>query len=117
MNYEIGDLGEKIAVKHLISLGFTHVLCNTRHAGVELDIVCMKDSVLHIVEVKSTLLKNSLEADLYNPLERIDSYKYKRLVRAALFLEQTKHIPVKIMAVSVKIDTLNKKASIEMYDL
>ena len=49
----IGQRGEEIAARFLLSEGFDLLHRNWRSGRYELDIVARKEGVLHIVEVKS----------------------------------------------------------------
>ena len=74
----IGQRGEEIAARFLLSEGFDLLHRNWRSGRYELDIVARKEGVLHIVEVKSR------KADgLTAPEEAMTRKKFKALFRAA----------------------------------
>lgn len=52
-NNEIGQKGEKLAVKHLVENGYTLLETNWRFKRAEIDIIAKKDEVLIFVEVKT----------------------------------------------------------------
>jgi putative endonuclease len=53
-NIDTGNRGEKLAVSHLLSNGYSILECNFRSKGGEVDIVARdKDSTIVFVEVKS----------------------------------------------------------------
>lgn len=72
---KIGKVGEDLAVVWLLANGFRIVDRNIVTWGGEIDIVAIKNQVLHIVEVKTT-------RSLINPLEHMDFKKLKTLQRA-----------------------------------
>ena len=74
----IGQRGEEIAARFLLSEGFDLLHRNWRSGRYELDIVARKEGVLHIVEVKSR------KADgLTAPEEAMTRKKFNALFRAA----------------------------------
>ena len=73
----IGQRGEEIAARFLLSEGFDLLHRNWRSGRYELDIVARKEGVLHIVEVKSR------KADgLTAPEEAMTRKKFNALFRA-----------------------------------
>lgn len=83
----VGDLGENIAVKHLVSKGFTVIETNYRKAWGELDIVAQNNNIVHFVEVKTHTFssKSDLEAKLtgdnYRPEELVHQFKMRQITR------------------------------------
>ena len=74
----IGQRGEEIAARFLLSEGFDLLHRNWRSGRYELDTVARKEGVLHIVEVKSR------KADgLTAPEEAMTRKKFNALFRAA----------------------------------
>ena len=74
----IGQRGEEIAARFLLSEGFDLLHRNWRSGRYELDIVARKEGVLHIVEVKSR------KADVLTaPEEAMTRKKFNALFRAA----------------------------------
>ncbi len=51
--HELGKLGEELAVKHLITNGYSILERNFRYRKAEIDIIARKEEILAIVEVKS----------------------------------------------------------------
>jgi putative endonuclease len=74
---DLGKLGEDLAVEYLIQQGYEIVETNWRHHKAEIDIICTKDSILAVVEVKS----RSSNA-VINPEEAITTKKIKLLTNA-----------------------------------
>lgn len=79
-NTEKGIAGEKIALEHLIKLGYKILEKNWRHQHLEIDIIACINNTLVVVEVK--LRAN----DFYgNPEEFVTKNKQKKLIKAADF--------------------------------
>ncbi len=74
---EIGDKGEKLALKYLESLNYEFVAKNYRFGRYEIDLICSKDKVIVFVEVKSGGNKFG------NPVLRITPKKMSNLISAA----------------------------------
>lgn len=74
---ELGAWGERVARDHLLGLGFTINDENARAAGVEIDLVAMKGSEIHFVEVKTR------STGFADPLDAVDRRKRARMVKAA----------------------------------
>jgi len=80
---EIGDLGEKIAKKYLENKGFEVIAQNYRKKWGEIDLIAVRKSVYHFVEVKSVAREKLLAGDgEYRPEENVHPHKLKRLHRA-----------------------------------
>ena len=73
----IGKSGEKLAQEYLTELGYIIRDTNWRIRHYEIDIVCEKDNILIIVEVKSRSNNIEILSDLLN------TKKQKFLIRAA----------------------------------
>lgn len=77
-NWELGKLGEEIAVKYLTVKGYTILERNYRYLKAEIDIIALKDGILAIVEVKSR------SGAFYESIsDTISTKKRKLLVMAA----------------------------------
>ncbi len=79
----IGQLGEDIAAQYLENRKYRIVERNYRKKCGELDVVCIKDDVLHFVEVKSSEIFSVLHEgeETYRPEDHIDRNKKTRLKR------------------------------------
>lgn len=75
---EFGKKGEGLAKAHLIEAGYEILACNYRYLKAEIDIICRKEGILAIVEVKS---RNS--AYVENIADTVTKRKIKLLVMAA----------------------------------
>ena len=73
-------MGEEIACKFLVKRAFTIVDRNYLKKWGEIDIVALKNKVIHFIEVKSVTRKRS-EKGGYNPEENVHVLKQRRLRR------------------------------------
>ena len=74
----VGDIGENYATDLLTNSGFKVIERNYRTKAGEIDIIAIKDGVLHFVEVKTR------NGDQYGyPSEAVTSTKQQRIKRAA----------------------------------
>lgn len=123
-----GDLGEEIAAKYLKSKRYVVLSRNYLKSFGELDIVATKDGVIHFVEVKSvsremgtgsvTHEKGTRVTDDWNPAERVDKWKLKRIEKAIhSYLSEFKlELDWQIDVALVYIDEKNKKARVEILE-
>ena len=79
MSRAVGDIGEQQAVEYLQSQGFTMVDRNVSSCFGEIDIIAMKDEVLHFIEVKSSYsyeiaVQNITPAKMKKFLRTVDVY-------------------------------------------
>ena len=74
----VGARGEQEACNYLLGEGHRIVKRNWRASHLELDIITLKDGVLHIVEVKT----RSAGAPV-RPEVNVNTFKRQRMVRAA----------------------------------
>jgi len=74
---KIGNFGEDYAVCHLNKLGFQILDVGVNFWGGEIDIVALKDEVIHFVEVKTRTTDYIFEDEV------ISKIKLKTLVRSA----------------------------------
>lgn len=75
---EFGKTGEVLAADYLQQRGYTILHQNWRHSHYELDIIALKEKVLHFVEVKS---RSSKAFGL--PEESVTKKKFQSLLQAA----------------------------------
>ncbi|MEK7596344.1 MAG: YraN family protein [Patescibacteria group bacterium] len=118
---KIGEIGENIAVKHLVKQGYKILDRNFRKPWGEIDIIAKKNDILYFVEVKSvsyeTVSYETSQND-YDPENNVDDWKIKRLNRAIQSYLGFIHAPdeqqwqINIMAVFVDLE--NKKAKIRI---
>ncbi len=116
----IGHLGEDITVRFFENRGFRVIERNYRKKWGEIDIIAEKDSVLHLVEVKSSSVKRFFKdgEEAYRPEDHIHAYKKERLMRAVktYLLENnvSEDKDIEINAVIVLVNEDRKKVKIKM---
>jgi putative endonuclease len=81
---DVGREGEELAEKYLAERGYEILERNWRYLRFELDLVAVKEDVLHFIEVKT---RKTNEFGL--PEEAVDEIKISRLIEAGeAFLDQ-----------------------------
>lgn len=76
--YDLGKIGEELAVKHLVDKGYQILERNWHSGHKEIDIIAFKDGVLVIVEVKTR------KSEAYGePENAVGDSKQRMLIRAA----------------------------------
>jgi putative endonuclease len=115
---KIGKVGENLATQWLLENGFTVLNRNVLTWGGEIDIVAIKEDILHIVEVKTT-------RSAINPLEHMGFKKLKTLQRAGeryVRFQVKQEIPfvISVCAVWLNSDETLKRIefleNVEMYN-
>lgn len=96
MSRAMGDLAEEKACDYIRSLGFQIIERNFTLRGGEIDIIAIKDQVLHFIEVKS--------GSSYDPLYNITPSKLEHVINTAHRFMQKKKLDLafQIDAVSVQ---------------
>jgi putative endonuclease len=74
---KLGDLGEELAVEHLVKNGYDILERNYTYQKAEVDIIAQKGNTLVVVEVKTRST-----ADFGNPQDFLKPKQIKRLVMA-----------------------------------
>ena len=96
----LGKWGEEGAAHYLQQKGFEILHRNWRYSHYEIDIIAIKNEVLHFVEVK---LRTSQKFGL--PEDAVDKRKFRRLLNAAdefLYMHpQYRHVQYDIVAISI----------------
>ncbi len=79
----VGQIGEDVAVKHLVKHSFKILDRNYRKKWGEIDIIAKKDNVLHFIEVKSIQwpYDKSINTEDFQPEENMHLWKRQRLTR------------------------------------
>ncbi len=94
-----GKESEQLAAEWLLKQGYSIIHRNWRFSHYEIDIIAIKNNVLHFVEVKS---RSSKKFGL--PEEAVNKTKFQRLLNAAdefLFQNrQYKHVQYDVLAIS-----------------
>jgi len=78
---KIGKLGEDIICKYLENKGFLIEERNFLKKWGEIDVIALKEEKVHFIEVKSVSCENLEDISFYDPLEKVDRNKRKRLGR------------------------------------
>lgn len=118
---KVGKIGEDLAVKHLVKLGYTILGRNYWKPWGEIDVIAEKEGVLHFVEVKSvsTSFGGSVAAkDCYTPEDNVHEWKMKRLERVIQTYLDEKRVsdeaPWQLDVMAVFIDFQAKRARIRI---
>ena len=114
-----GSLGERLAVKLLLSKGFEIIDQNVRLGKFsELDIIAIKDKVLHIIEVKTVYKCGKVGDNLDFPIYNITPRKVKHLkLGTQMYLQKRKFqdVDITIDAIACIVDNCHKKSWIKFY--
>ncbi len=116
-----GDLGEDIALKYLLELGYKLIERNYSKKLGELDLIVEKNKKIHFVEVKSvsyeTLeqLNNSVSHGTWKPEDHVDARKEHKLSQIinTWLVENPEVIDFQVDILAVRIAKNEHKASIE----
>ena len=100
MSRALGDIAEEKACSYLSALNFQIIERNYTLRGGEIDIIALKDEVLHFIEVKSCAS--------YDPLYNITPKKLQFVINTAQRFMQKKNLNMafQIDALSVQGDVL-----------
>lgn len=107
----VAVIGEDKACEFLKKKGYKIIERNFRKGYGEIDIICLKDKTLVLVEVKTRT-----STAYGTPLEAISYYKLKSLIKTAEFYKHLhKELPeaMRIDAISVMLDNIGNVSSIE----
>lgn len=116
---KVGEIGENVACRHILGLGFEIVDRNYTKKWGELDIVAEKGRLIHFIEVKSVFCKNLDEEFLMiRPEENLNTEKINRLKRTiqTYILEKKYNGEWQFDLMCVYLDTENKKAKIKILE-
>lgn len=118
-----GKIGEDLAVKHFVKLGYTILDRNYWKPWGEIDIVMRKKGILHFVEVKSVstaICSNSEKDDCHMPEDNVHRWKLKRLERVIQTYLGEKNVSDETLwqldIVAVFVDFAAKRARIRITD-
>ncbi|MDI9325183.1 MAG: YraN family protein [Alphaproteobacteria bacterium] len=79
LNKFIGNSGEKVAEKYLISNGFEILYTQKKVIYIEVDIIAKKEDTLYFFEVKTMYTKNKEKIDNFFAEERVSKKKIHKL--------------------------------------
>lgn len=113
-----GNIGEDIACEYLIDKGFSIKERNYSKRWGEIDIIAVKDKILHFVEVKSTIDYGRVLT--HRPEENVNYLKIRKLRRIiSTYLIEKEYgteIPFKFHVIAIIIDNTTGKSSIKMLE-
>ena len=100
MSRKKGDIGEEKAVKFLCDNGFTILDRNYYSRFGEIDIIALKDNILHFIEVKS---------GKYEPIYQVTPQKLSKIQKTSLFYLNQKKLDFDFCydVIEVKTHTIN----------
>jgi putative endonuclease len=114
---EKGNKGEEIACNYLLERGFLLQERNYLKKWGEIDIIAIKDGILHFFEVKSSTISNK---NNYRPEENVHDLKVRRLKRTIqTYLNERKYgidAEFKFHVLIVKFDQLTGKSDVTMLE-
>ncbi len=117
-NKEKGSMGERIACYYLENKGYLIQNRNYQRKWGEIDIIAVKDSILHFVEVKSVYINGN--NGKYRPEENVHELKLRKLRKTIqLYIHENKYssdFMFKFHVITVKIDNKNNKYYIKMLE-
>lgn len=118
-----GELGEEIASRYLLSLGYRILERNYTLFTGEIDIVCEKDSILHFFEVKSVSYETNMSISRETSIRPEENVHEKKLRKLAITAEQylisrrvSHETKWQIDLVCIYIDRENKKARVKLLE-
>ena len=115
---EKGEIGEEIACKYLVKHGYFIQERNYSGKCGEIDIIAVKDGILHFIEVKS--VTNKVNYNGHSPEENVHDLKIKRLRRIIqIYLNNNKYgldAEFKFHIITVKYDSTTGKSIIKMLE-
>lgn len=114
-NREVGNLGEDIACFYLVKHGFLIQERNYYKKWGEIDIIAVKDGVLHFVEVKSVIDKGNKG---HRPEENVHELKQRKLRKIIqTYLNSNKYGPdaeFQFHVVTVMMNNSTGKSKVKM---
>ena len=101
----IGDIGEEIAVLHLIHKGYKILERNAEYGGVEIDVIAMDGKTLVFCEVKT---RNNVAFG--RPVEAVTRQKQLRYIQGAkgyILSNKVKNTDIRFDVIEVLEDEIN----------
>jgi len=105
---ELGQLGEEMAVDHLLANGYTILARNYRYLKAEVDIIARKGDILAVAEVKTRST-----ADFGNPQDFVKRKQIQRLVEAVDYYVNHHQLDVEVRFDIIAIVRKGKSFEIE----
>jgi putative endonuclease len=120
---EIGNYGEEIACIYLNKLGYFIQDRNYNRKWGELDIVAVKDNIIHFIEVKSVSLsvcEKWESAEKHRPEENVHRYKVLKIKKMILcYVEEKRQNSEEDFAfhvICVYLNFVSRKAKIKIIE-
>jgi putative endonuclease len=109
---KIGKLGEDLAAKYLTKNGYKIITKNYRTRDGEIDLVCQKDNLLVMVEVKTRT-----NARFGYPEESIDNQKLNKIINTTWHYINQHHLKLRwqIDAISLIINQENQVVELKHF--
>ncbi len=115
---EKGNIGENVACIYLEKQGFFVQERNYLKKWGEIDIIAVKEGILHFIEVKS-VIDNGLNGG-YRPEENVHELKIRKLRRVIqTYLNERKYghnADFKFHVITIRFNELTKKSYIKMLE-
>lgn len=113
----IGDIGEDIAVKFLVKLGYLIKSRNYWKPYGEIDIIAEKDGLIHFFEVK-TVSRRTNSVDSFRPEDNVHAAKLRKIGRTiqAYMLDQHISEEWQFDLITVVLNEIEKTARIHIID-
>ena len=101
VHLELGKKGEDLAVEYLCTRGFNILFRNWKYGRFEIDIIAIKDGMLHFVEVK--LRSRAIHGD---PEQNITRSKIKSLLKGidGFLSQHTKYRDFRLDVLSITLN-------------
>ena len=104
LHNQLGKRGEQLAEEYFLKKGYEILHRNWRHSHYEIDLIAIKDDLLHFVEVK---LRSSKTFGM--PEQNVKKKKFQSLLHAAdefLFQhQQYRHVQYDILSINISSNT------------
>ncbi len=120
---KIGEIGERIAERHLERKGFQLLDRNFRTRVGEIDLIMEHEKVIHFVEVKTVSRETfymkqgrSVPHGTYRPEEKVHASKLRKILKSAeIWLLKNKYKgDWEVDVASVKVDPESRKGTIKL---
>lgn len=115
-----GEYGEKIAQRFLMKQKYKILECNHTRAYGEIDIIAVKNNIIHFIEVKSIKVHNkSVSGETYRPEDNFNKQKQKKMKKVVVNYLTNNVSPETFYQIDlfcVYIDPTNKKHRIKVIE-
>lgn len=119
-NKIVGDMGESLVARHLVSKGYSLVERNFSRKCGEIDLIMKKDGIIHFIEVKTISCDFSHETTYPNPADKVDAGKLARFGRVISVYLLERHngtdANFQVDVATVLLSQKDKRAKIELIE-